>query len=194
MNWSAVATAFSKSRLWASRILVIGYLVLYLVRGRHPLSLQGDGVWIAVAGIFIALTGAVVRSWAAGVIRKNQGLSTTGPYALARHPLYLGATLIACGFGLMVGDAWWWALVAIIALLIYVPTIRKEEAKMHKLYPREWEQYTRNVWIVCPKRIPRSGSWMKWSLAQWMKNREYNAFFTTICAVLVLCVWGWLAG
>ncbi|MDZ7630439.1 MAG: methyltransferase [Gemmatimonadaceae bacterium] len=41
-----------------------------------------------------------MRAWSTGHIVKNQVLTTTGPYAHTRNPLYLGSFLMALGFAL----------------------------------------------------------------------------------------------
>src|SRR5437868_14284393 len=42
------------------------------------------------AGEWSILSGLIVRSWAAGTLRSQYQLATTGPYACIRHPLSLG--------------------------------------------------------------------------------------------------------
>ena len=51
-------------------------------------------------GFPIALAGLALRAWAAGCLAKNRELSTGGPYAYTRNPLYLGTLLVA--------EGWWW--------------------------------------------------------------------------------------
>jgi protein-S-isoprenylcysteine O-methyltransferase Ste14 len=194
MNLHNIGLAFSRVRLIASRVIVISYIVAFFIRHRAPLSITGDLWWLASVGGVVALSGACMRSWAAGVIHKNKSLSTTGPYSLARHPLYLGATLIATGFGLMLNDPYWWGLVVLIGLLIYVPTIRKEERKLAGYFPKEWKAFTNRVGVMFPKRFPGKNLHSGWSVKQWLFNHEYNAFFTTIAGVIVLLVWGYLKG
>ena len=62
---------------------------------------------IAVGALFFVI-GAVIRTWAAGHIRKREVLAVTGPYAHTRNPLYFGSCLMACG-ALIMGRNWWLA-------------------------------------------------------------------------------------
>src|SRR6478609_1801024 len=45
-------------------------------------------------GELLILCGLLIRAWAAGTLKKQKQLATTGPYALVRHPLYLGSVLM----------------------------------------------------------------------------------------------------
>ena len=57
-----------------------------------------------LAGLPIALAGAAFRGMAAGVIRKDSQLATSGPYGWTRNPLYFGSFLLAAGFAVMSFD------------------------------------------------------------------------------------------
>src|SRR5471030_587366 len=50
------------------------------------------------AGIGWILSGLLIRLWSNGYAIKNDKLTTSGPYAFVRNPLYLGTFLIAIGF------------------------------------------------------------------------------------------------
>src|SRR4051794_6680045 len=79
-----------------------------------------------LAGLPIAIAGAILRGMAAGVIRKDSKLATVGPYGWTRNPLYFGSFLLALGFGVMSAN-WFAALLLIIpSLLIYPNVIRNE--------------------------------------------------------------------
>jgi protein-S-isoprenylcysteine O-methyltransferase Ste14 len=53
-----------------------------------------------VIGGIIAFAGVLIRAWSTGHIVKNQVLTTTGPYAHTRNPLYVGSFLLALGFAI----------------------------------------------------------------------------------------------
>src|SRR5476651_2539578 len=50
------------------------------------------------AGIGYIIAGVLLRLWSNGYAIKNDKLTTSGPYAFVRNPLYLGTFLIAIGF------------------------------------------------------------------------------------------------
>ena len=88
----------------AKRIRVpmgFGFAVVFLWLAR-PTSLT------MLLSLPAVLTGLCLRGYAAGYVRKNAELTTTGPYGYTRNPLYLGSMLIAFGFGAASGS---WLLV-----------------------------------------------------------------------------------
>src|SRR5215469_18416876 len=99
-------------------------------------------IWLArptagsiIAGSSIALVGLVVRALASGHVRKNQQLAVSGPYAHARHPLYLGSLIIAAGFAVS-ARSWWVVLIgAVIFVTIYIPVMRSEEGFLRAKFP-----------------------------------------------------------
>src|SRR5689334_8367255 len=66
--------------------------------------------------LLLVLPGIVIRALAAGHVKKNRELTTTGPYAYTRNPLYLGSTLIGVGFA-VAAHTWWLALALVIMFL-----------------------------------------------------------------------------
>ncbi len=61
-------------------------------------------VWLAqptrtslIAGSLVLLPGLVLRGLASGHVQKDKQLTTSGPYAYTRNPLYLGSLMLAAG-------------------------------------------------------------------------------------------------
>jgi protein-S-isoprenylcysteine O-methyltransferase Ste14 len=142
--------------------------------------------------------GLALRAYASGYVTKNTELTTTGPYAYTRNPLYLGSMLIAFGFA-VAAHSWWTALaLAVLFALIYFPTIRSEEAFLRGQFS-EYEEYAKRV----PRLIPRltaaptiMGEGVRgggFSGALYRKHREYNAALGTIgiYGVLLLKLFVW---
>src|ERR1700691_3968566 len=103
-----------------------------------------------VWSLVLVLPGLWLRAYASGYVKKNRELTTTGPYAHTRNPLYLGSILIAAGFAVAL-LSWPVALVlAILFAVIYVPTIASEERFLRTTFP-EFSDYCRRV----PRLIPR---------------------------------------
>ena len=137
----------------------------------------------------LVVPGLWLRASASGYVKKNQELTTTGPYAHTRNPLYLGSMLIAAGFAVAL-MSWPVALVLTIGfLVIYVPVIASEERFLRATFPA-FDEYCRQV----PRLFPRLGSANgpedessgRFSLALYLKHREYNALLGVILLYLSL--------
>ena len=115
---------------------VIAAAVLYLAKPR--------GITI-ITGLPFAVAGALLRAMAAGIIRKDSKLATSGPYAWTRNPLYFGSFLLTVGFAIM-SASWIAALILIIpSLVIYPNVIRNEEAHLERLFPEDFRRYRERV-------------------------------------------------
>jgi protein-S-isoprenylcysteine O-methyltransferase Ste14 len=151
-------------------------------------------IWLAhptwrsiILGSSIAVIGIIVRALASGHVRKNEQLTTTGPYAYTRNPLYLGSLIIALGFTLASRS---WIIAAIAAamlVVVYIPVIRSEEAFLRAHFP-EFDDYCRNVPRLFPRLKLAQGSAGSFSAHLYWKHREYNAALGAAAIVAVLVV------
>jgi len=140
---------------------------------------------VAAAGVLLIVVGLLVRSWAAGTLKKQKQLATTGPYAFVRHPLYFGSTLMMIGFGALGFSPWSLAVVGPPLAYIYWQTIRSEERLISKLFPIDWPGYAASVPRIIPRRlvVPKLS---EWSLALWLKNSEFQAWIGAAAGLLAL--------
>jgi protein-S-isoprenylcysteine O-methyltransferase Ste14 len=172
----------------ARRIRVpLGFLTaaLYLFELWRHAPRPAAIVWSLV----LVIPGLWLRAYASGYVKKNQELTTTGPYAHTRNPLYLGSMLIAAGFAVAL-MSWPVALVlAIVFMLIYVPVIASEERFLRAAFPG-FGDYCRRVPRLLPRvtpaRDPNGDSSGRFSLALYLKHREYNALLGVILLYLSL--------
>ena len=156
-------------------------------RIRVPLGFLFAGVyfWIArpaphalAASLLLVLPGLALRAAASGHVKKNEELTTTGPYAWTRNPLYLGSMLIAFGFALAARSLGIALALAALFAIIYIPTILSEEEFLRGRFAA-FEEYARRVPRLLPYRWPHTagdaarGSF-SWQL--YRVHREYNAF------------------
>jgi protein-S-isoprenylcysteine O-methyltransferase Ste14 len=168
-------------------------------RIRVPLSFAFAAVylWLArplwtsmIAGGAIALAGLALRAAASGYVRKDRELTTTGPYAYTRNPLYLGSILMGAGFAVAARS---WCVVAGLAALftlVYMPVIRAEERFLRSQFPG-YDEYAR--------RVPRFGvawghktsAFGAFSRELYWKHREYNAFIGVILMMAALAAKLW---
>ena len=146
--------------------------------------------WITLAlSLAAVLPGLWLRAYAAGYVKKNAELTTTGPYAYTRNPLYLGSMLIAFGFGAAAGN---WILLAVLVVLfaaIYIPTIQGEERYLRAHF-RAFESYARRVPRLLPRLTPAATSARPalFSKERYLHHREYNASMGAGAIYLVLAL------
>ncbi|MDX1947228.1 MAG: isoprenylcysteine carboxylmethyltransferase family protein [Pirellulaceae bacterium] len=142
---------------------------------------------LVAAGLALVVAGLLVRSWAAGTLHKNQQLTMTGPYSLVRNPLYFGSFLMMGGFCLLLNDPHTlWVVIGPVAL-IYILVVRYEERTLLRCFPETFPAYRARVPAIIPWRMNlQLGGW---SLAQWLANREYNAWVGSLVAIGGLYAW-----
>ena len=183
------ATGMERWQRIARRIRVpLGFLAaaLFLVDLGRTAPRPAAIAW----SLALVLPGLWLRGWASGCVRKDRELTTAGPYAYTRNPLYLGSILIAAGFCLSVLS---WPLAVVLAAgfaLVYIPVIASEERFLRAAFPA-FDAYSRQV----PRLLPRltsaraagghppaargslvTGARNSWfSLDLYRKHREYNA-------------------
>src|ERR1700757_2531477 len=80
-----------------------------------------------LAGATVAAVGIAIRALASGHIRKNREVTTSGPYAYVRNPLYLGSILIGVGFAIAAREVWIGVVLVVFFLAIYVPVMRSKQ-------------------------------------------------------------------
>jgi protein-S-isoprenylcysteine O-methyltransferase Ste14 len=165
--------------------LILLDILVFRSRPRDVLAVNSPLVLLSLGFV---LAGLLVRTWAAGTLRKQQQLATTGPYALVRHPLYFGSFLLMVGFGTLVQDPIsLWVVAGPVAVLYWL-AIRSEERKLAKLFPHEWQAYASHTPRFIPYR-PQAVQFQNWSLAQWLKNSEHRAWFGAALALLGIKLW-----
>jgi protein-S-isoprenylcysteine O-methyltransferase Ste14 len=154
------------------------------------------------AGAFVAIIGLAIRAWASGHLKKDQELTTSGPYAHTRNPLYLGTFLLGTGVAVGGGTLWFVALFVALYLLIYVPVMVAEADRMRELFSEEYEHYSKQVPLFVPRFTPygahssssyaaqlKRSSWRggrQFEASLYLRHREYRAAvgFLLVYAVL----------
>ncbi len=156
-----------------------------LINGVIPCDVLNLADGKALAGLLLVLGGLSLRSWAAGFLIKNDQLTTTGPYALIRNPLYLGSFLMVAGYCLLLNDRENIWVLSIALAFIYGPKVRSEERWLSQRFPSEWAQYAARTWRFLPRTLalPQIAGWR---LSQWLKSREYNAVLASAAALVAL--------
>lgn len=167
--------------------IVIILLINFFILHKKPFSPLHEG--IGYIGGIIAFLGVLLRSWAAGIINKNKKLTTTGPYSLFRHPLYIGSLLIAVGFVILLNSIYLWLILIFFMFFVYMPKIQAEEKKLKILFGEQWDCFVRQTGVFFPKQFKISRLWCKWSFKHWIHHTEYNAWIAVSIAFTVIHYW-----
>jgi hypothetical protein len=147
-----------------------------------------------LAGAALVVAGLTLRTWGAGHLVKRDQLTTTGPYAHLRHPLYAGTLLICGGFGVSLGPAGW-LLVALTALwfsVLYFPAKeRRESDLLEQRYGYAYVAYRARVPALVPSsvaRAPASGVTEHWRLAHYAANNELGTLLGVVVGAALLAL------
>jgi protein-S-isoprenylcysteine O-methyltransferase Ste14 len=173
------------------RITFVVFLILILedVAERvKPHSLGQIGDAHTLIGLSLILAGLGLRSLAAGILHKASKLTMSGPYAVVRHPLYIGSFMMMLGFCALIDDSenLWFVLGPLLALYAY--RIHLEERTLAAHFSGQWDEYAKEVPRFIPRRWP-TRSFAHWNATQWMRNREYNAVAAVFLGLVALQMW-----
>ena len=126
---------------------------------RYPQSIAWDAVaYIALIGCLIGLS---IRTWAIVTlgdlftmhisIEKDHTIVNKGPYALVRHPSYLGAFILYLSAAVFL-HAWYAAFVALTLLLpsAFLRRIHFEEKRLLDEFGEDYEAYRRRTYKIIP--------------------------------------------
>lgn len=151
-------------------------------------------------GLAVAFFGLLLRSRAAGYLEKGKKLAQDGPYAVWRHPLYMGSFLMALGFciagtgtprlehGFLI-----WCAFTVLFFGVYPRRVRGEEASLESTFGDAWREYRRRTFRFFPRFPPlRREAPDRFRWIRYRKNREYQAFFGYIAGAGLLAIKAWL--
>ncbi len=169
---------------WRVRIgYMLAIVVLFLSRPK-PLPI--------LIGACIGLLGLAIRAYAAGYLHKQAVLTTTGPYARTRNPLYFGSSILALG-GAIAMNSWTSAVLLLLYFaLVYTLVMRREEIELRGHHGAAFDAYAKSVPLFFPRltaaRQPAATAG-SFSWSQYRKNHEYQAalgFFFLLLALVVI--------
>ena len=183
-TWQRVAKRIRVPMGFVSAVVFLWWARPTMLSMLLSLLLVAPGIWL--------------RGYAAGYVRKNAELTTTGPYAYTRNPLYLGSLLITLGFGAASGN---WLLTLMLAALfaaIYIPTILGEEGYLRANFAG-FDAYAARVPRLLPRLTPAPSDQGagEFSRKLYLHHREYNALMGAGAIYLALglrLVWQHLHG
>lgn len=172
-------------RLKAVWLLIVPFL--WFARPSPALLAWGAG---------LALLGLTIRGWAAGTIHKEKELTTGGPYAFTRNPLYVGSFFIGLGVTVAGGQ---WLFVALFLgfyLGVYGRTMSGESALLTELFGDRFLHYQAHVPAFVPRLSPYrapSGGGGGFTWSQYRRNREWEAALGVAAGFGFLALRWWLS-
>ena len=167
------------------------FWIRWRVRAGYPVGLAA--FWFAKPqprwiffGIGIAAVGVLLRTLAAGHLRKHEKLATSGPYAYTRNPLYLGSAFLGLGCAVAVHSWVFTTLLAGYLLVFYPMVMRREEKELQKLYGSEFAAYAARVPAFWPRFFAEGAPGEPFSWALYRRNREYEAGIGLVLGMALL--------
>ncbi len=174
-RFESVLNYLRKQRTLALKLVFPIIIIENILNGKKPHELGIPDISImAVIGLIFVLSGVFIRFWARGHFTKGR-LFTTGPYALVRHPLYLGSFLVVCGV-LFQLNGWLfnWGVIIPSFVVFYGAAIIYEERSLEKKFGKQWQLYKAKT----PAIIPSLQNWLlpretfKWSWKTYLSTHE----------------------
>jgi protein-S-isoprenylcysteine O-methyltransferase Ste14 len=159
---------------WIARWRVrLGYplAVVVLFFARPNLKSVAVGAAVGVVGLWL-------RAYAAGYLKKQEVLTTAGPYSFTRNPLYLGSAVLAAGAAWAMHSWISGIVLGVYFSVVYYIVMRREEGELRGHFGDAFEMYARTVPLFFPRITPAKiagSSPGAFSFAQYKKNHEYQA-------------------
>ncbi|MGA7080975.1 MAG: isoprenylcysteine carboxylmethyltransferase family protein [Terriglobales bacterium] len=151
-------------------------------------------IWLArptktslIVGTLMLIPGLLLRGLASGHVQKEEQLTTSGPYAYTRNPLYLGSLMLAAGFAIAARSWWIVAVMLLMFAAIYIPVIAGEERTLRQKFPG-YEDYARHVPRLLPRLTPYGSQYSAYSSALYWQHREYQASIGCLAILAVLVI------
>ena len=154
---------------------------------------------LLAVGIALAALGLWIRARAAGFIHKDRELTTTGPYAHTRNPLYLGTFFLGLGVTVAGGRELFVVLFMIFFVWIYSRTMQAEAELLTELFGDAYRDYARRVPLLIPRlkpyqAVPQGAQAAEpFSFERWRRNREYEALLGAVAGFAFLTLRMWMS-
>ena len=193
-----IGNFFFKYRNW---IFILFYAALFIPS--WPLFSKeyfGDHYyyWPISLGLFITISGQLIRGLTIGlayIVRGGkdkkpyaEGLVTEGIFRHCRNPLYVGNILMLLGIGILANSLVYVAIVIPVFLFIYQAIVLAEENFLAGKFGSGFKAYCKDVnrWWPSLKGIGQTFESMKFNWRRWISNEHSTQFIWLVGITLVL--------
>jgi protein-S-isoprenylcysteine O-methyltransferase Ste14 len=176
-----MAVTMRRMRLKWVRLIVIPFFFL-----------ATPTVELLLVGAALTALGLFIRGWSAGTIHKDEELTTSGPYAFTRNPLYLGSFFIGVGVSVAGGHFVWPLVFLAFYAAVYTRTMAGEASHLTELFPAEYGVYASAVPGFVPRLTPYrppgdvAAQTAGFGWPQYRRNREWEASLGALAAYAIL--------
>jgi hypothetical protein len=171
---------------------------LYIAGAAALLAARPEAA-LFLPGLAMIAIGQSLRVWATGYLLKTDELTTAGPYAHLRHPLYAGSLLMGCGFALVAGKP---VAIAVIPIGLafyygyYLPyKERVESERLEGIYGDAFRAYRAAVPAIfaraTPWHPPTQTETPPWRLDRVIENDEQTALVYTVLGLFAFAAIWW---
>lgn len=182
-------------------IFIVFYLALFIpTPPLFPKSVFGESYlfYPIILGLFITITGQLIRGFTIGlayIVRGGkdkkpyaEGLVTEGIFNHCRNPLYVGNILMLLGVGILANSLIYVAVVIPVFLFIYQAIVLAEENFLRNKFGAGFDTYCQHVnrWLPNLKGIGSTFSSMKFNWRRWISSEHTTQFIWLIGITLVL--------
>jgi len=137
------------------------------------------------AGIGYVIAGLLIRLWSNGYAIKNDRLTTSGPYAFVRNPLYLGTFLIFIGFCVLLNTGWFGVIFIAALAFVYYRTIGTEQGMLLSKFGDAYRSYMAKIPAMIPTLLPYAqGEKWPFNLKRLIDSKEHKALFWIIIMII----------
>ncbi|MBI2173940.1 MAG: isoprenylcysteine carboxylmethyltransferase family protein, partial [Candidatus Omnitrophica bacterium] len=154
-------------------------------------------------GIALICAGEALRFWANGYVgnkkvnwtQKQRGdrnigeLTTAGPYAFVRHPLYFGTLILGAGFCLMVRNVWLSIAALAAFIIIYNRKVGQEEVLLEHECTDAYTHYQNAVARFIPRWPAYPHRHGRWTWKGIAASKEWKTGLWIVVLTILVYFW-----
>ncbi|MFH1226457.1 MAG: isoprenylcysteine carboxylmethyltransferase family protein [Planctomycetota bacterium] len=197
---SSVKKRIQKINLrFLSVLAIFGVLVWFAEPGLPKTKSGWDYLPFLISGLALVAVGEIVRIWATGHLEKNKSLTTSGPYAYIKNPMYAGTFIIMLGCNILAINPYIYYILAVelaAFLFQYVPAKNRiEKTRLLEKFGQDYADYDKNVPDYIPRRLtPYEKRTLKpWQWSVFRGNQEIQVGIAVLIGTALIVGRLWIS-